>query len=73
MSLAEILEEIPKLSFAERQELVRHAVALDESDELSADERVLLDERMEDFRQNPEAGIPLEKVKGWIQERLSGQ
>jgi hypothetical protein len=29
MSFAEILIEIPRLSFAERQELVRHAIALD--------------------------------------------
>ncbi len=29
MSLAEILVEIPKLSFAERQELVHRAIAVD--------------------------------------------
>ena len=49
MSFAEILSEIPRLSFAERQELVRRAVALDDS-ELTAEENALPDARMEDFR-----------------------
>ncbi len=57
ISFAEILNEIPRLSFAERQELVRRAIALDDS-ELTAEENALLDARMEDFRRNPDAGIP---------------
>lgn len=32
MSLAEMLDQIPKLSFAERQELIRCAIALDDLD-----------------------------------------
>ena len=55
MSFAEILEEIPNLSFAQRQELVRHAIALDE-DDLTPEEIALLDGRMEDFRRDPGAG-----------------
>jgi putative addiction module component (TIGR02574 family) len=69
MSFAEILEEIPKLSFAERQELVRRAIALD--DELTPEENALLDARMEDFRQAPDAGIRLEQLRETIAERLS--
>jgi hypothetical protein len=61
MSFAEILEEIPKLSFAQRQELVRQAMAVDE--ELTTEENVILDERMEDFRRHPELGIPLEQLR----------
>jgi putative addiction module component (TIGR02574 family) len=72
MSLAEILDEIPRLSFAERQELVRRAIALDDS-EITAEEHALLDARMEDFRREPEAGIPLEELSGHIQQRLSRQ
>ena len=52
MSLTEILAEIPKLSFAERQELVRRAIEVEEHD-LTAEEKAILDERLEDFRQNP--------------------
>ena len=38
MSLTEILEEIPKLSFAERQELVRRAIEL-EDEEITPEEK----------------------------------
>ena len=57
MSFAEILSEIPRLSFAERQEWVRSAIAVDDA-ELTAEENALLDARMEDFRRQPDAGIP---------------
>ncbi|MCX6979748.1 MAG: hypothetical protein NTV08_03225 [Verrucomicrobia bacterium] len=72
MSFAEILDEIPRLSFAERQELVRRAIALDDS-EMTAKDHALLDARMEDFRRQPEAGIPLEELSGHIRQRLSRQ
>ncbi len=65
MSFAEILDEIPRLSFAERQELVRHAIALDDS-KLTAEENALFDARMEDFGWNPDAGIPLEELRNEI-------
>ena len=51
MSLTEILAEIPKLSFAERQELVRRAIEVEDHD-LTVEERAVLDERLEDFRRN---------------------
>jgi hypothetical protein len=72
MSFAEILEEIPNLSFAQRQELVRRAIAVDE-DDLTPEENALLDARMEDFRRDPEAGIPLEQLREHIAGRLSRQ
>ena len=62
MSFAETLDEIPRLSFAERQELVQRAIALDDA-ELTAEENALLDARMEDFRHSPDAGIPLEELR----------
>jgi hypothetical protein len=72
VSFAEILEEIPNLSFAQRQELVRRAIALDD-DNLTPAETALLDARMEDFRRDPEAGIPLEQLKEHIAGRLPRQ
>jgi putative addiction module component (TIGR02574 family) len=63
MSLTEILAEIPKLSFAERQELVRRTIEL-EDEEITAEERAILDERLADFRRNPNSGIPAEQLKG---------
>ena len=70
MNFAEILEEIPNLSFAQRQELVRRAISLDEGD-LKPEENALLDARMDDFRRDPEAGIPLEQLREHIDGRLS--
>lgn len=69
MSFTEILDETPRLSFAERQELVRHAIALDDS-ELTVEENALLDARMEDFRRNPDAGILLEELRAHVTQRL---
>ena len=57
MSLTEILAEIPKLSFAERQELVRRAIEVEDG-ELTTEEKVILAERLEDFRRNPNSGTP---------------
>ena len=59
MSFAEILSEIPRLSFAERQEWVRSAIAVDDA-ERTVEENALPDARMEDFRRQPDAGISLE-------------
>jgi hypothetical protein len=67
MSFAEMPEEIPSLSFAQHQELERCAIGLDDSD-LTPGENALLDSRMEDFRRDPEAGIPL----GQLREHIAG-
>jgi putative addiction module component (TIGR02574 family) len=72
MSLAEILNEIPKLTFVERQALVQRAMAIDDGD-LTPEETALLDARMKDFHRDPEAGIPLEQLKDRVRERLPKQ
>ena len=56
MSLSESLAEIPKLSFAERQQLVRRAIEVEDQD-VTAEEKAILDQRLADFRQNPKSGI----------------
>jgi hypothetical protein len=58
VSLNEILAEIPKLSFAERQELVRHTIEL-EDEKITAEEKAILEERLADFRRNPDLGVSL--------------
>ena len=65
MSLTEILAEIPKLSFAERQELVRRAIEVEDHD-LTAEEKAILDERLEDFRHNPNSGVTAEQLRGEV-------
>ena len=69
MSLTEILAEIPKLSFAERQELVRRAIEV-EDDELAPEEKAILAERLEDFRRDANSGIPAEQLKTSVLDRL---
>jgi putative addiction module component (TIGR02574 family) len=69
MSLTEILAEIPKLSFTERQELVRCAIEL-EDQELTAEEKLILEKRLEDFRRNPNSGTPAEQLKSEVLQRL---
>ena len=69
MSLAEILAEIPKLSFAERQELVRRALAV-EDEEPTSEENAILDERLADFHRNPASGIPAEELKPAVLSRI---
>ena len=72
MSLTEILAEIPKLSFAERQELARRAIEV-EDEGLTREEKAILDERLEDFHRNPESGIPADQLKSAVLTRLRPQ
>jgi len=72
MSLTEILAEIPKLSFAERQQLLRRTIEL-EDDELTTEEKAILDQRLEDFRRDPQSGTPAEQLKGEVLQRLKPQ
>jgi putative addiction module component (TIGR02574 family) len=69
VSLTEILAEIPKLTFAERQELVRRAIEVEDGD-LSPEEKAVLKERLEDFRRNPNSGTPAEQLKSEVSRRL---
>jgi putative addiction module component (TIGR02574 family) len=72
VSLTEILAEIPKLSFAERQQLVRRTIEL-EDDELTPEEKAILDQRLEDFRRDPQSGTPAEQLKSEVLQRLKPQ
>ncbi len=72
MSLTEIFAEIPKLSFADRQELVRRAMAVDEN-ELSPEENAILDQRLEDFQRDPGAGTAVDELKTSVLKRIKKQ
>lgn len=61
MSKAEILAELPKLGLAERREIFERICELEERDllrggEPSAEEKALLDQELEEYRQNPISG-----------------
>ena len=72
MSLTEILAEIPKLSFAERQEIIRRTLELEDAD-LTPQEQAILDKRLEDFRRNPKTGISADQLKSEVSQRLKSR
>jgi len=72
MSLTEILAEIPKLSFAERQEIIRRTIEVEDA-ELTAEEKALLGERLDDFRRNPISGVAADQLKSEVSRRLKSR
>lgn len=68
MSFAEVLDELPALTFEQRQLLVRRAVELDESG-LSAADEALVESRLAGHRSDPDSSIPLDDMK----QRLRSQ
>jgi putative addiction module component, TIGR02574 family len=66
------LAEIPKLSFEERQELVRRAIEVEDAD-LTPEEQAILDERLKDFHRNPNSGVPADQLKTEVSRRLNPQ
>ena len=62
MSFAEVLEELPALSLAQRQELIARAIQLDDLG-LSASQEALVQERLDGHRASPESSVPFEKMK----------
>jgi hypothetical protein len=62
MSLAQILDQLPGFTVAERQLLVRRAIELDEPG-LSADDEDLITARLADHRCDPASAVSLEDMK----------
>jgi putative addiction module component (TIGR02574 family) len=76
MSKTEILEELPKLTADERNE-IRLRIAeldgdswLDADDPLTDEEKALLEARLAEIEQHPEKSIPWEEAKKRIGVRL---
>jgi len=77
MSKTEILEELPKLTKTERQE-IRLKLAeldgddwLDGEDPLTIHEKAILEARLAAYAKDPEAGSTWEVVEGRVRDRLS--
>ena len=62
MSFAEVLEELPALSLAQRQEPVARAIQLDDQGLTNAQE-ALVQERLDAHRVSPESSVPFSKMK----------
>ena len=76
MSKTEILEELPKLTADERNEIRLKLAELDGDDWLDADdpltdeEKAFLDARLAELEQHPEKSIPWEDAKNRIGVRF---
>ncbi|MCW1883694.1 hypothetical protein OKA04_03075 [Luteolibacter flavescens] len=68
MSLAEVLAELPSMSVAERQELIRSAVALDDSGLSPEDER-LIEARLSAHDADTSSAIGLDEMKARLLAR----
>jgi hypothetical protein len=79
MSKTEILEELPKLTKTERQEIRLRLTELDSEDWLDTDdpltdqEKALLDARLAAYAQTPDAGSTWEEAESRIRTRLNLQ
>jgi putative addiction module component (TIGR02574 family) len=76
MSKAEILEELPRLTPEERQEIL-HKLAeidgdlwLDYDDPITQEDKALIEARLDAHEKNPETAIPWEDFKARISRRI---
>lgn len=69
MSFTEVLAELPALTVAERQMLVRRALDLDDP-VLSSEDEALVEKRLAEHRHNPGSAVPLEEMKTRLRSRF---
>ena len=68
MSFAQVLEELPTLTFEQRQLLIRRALELDEPP-LSAAYEALVQSRRAAPEADPGTSVPLEEMKARLRSR----
>ena len=68
MSFNEVLAELPRLTFEERQILIRMALELDDSPLSAADEE-FVDARLAEHHADPDSSIPLQELKNRLKSR----
>jgi uncharacterized protein Smg (DUF494 family) len=69
MSFAEVLEELPALTFEQRQLLIRRAVELD-SPPLSPEDEALVEQRLAAHHANPNSSLPVDEAKARLSARF---
>jgi len=70
MSFTEVLAELPMLTVAERQVLIRRALDLDEPSLLAEDE-ALIEARLADHKRDPASAVPLDEMKARLRSRFT--
>ena len=68
MSFNEVIEELPRLTFEERQILIRRVVELDDPP-LSATDEELVEKRLAEHYADPSSSIPLNELKNRMRSR----
>lgn len=68
MSFNEVIAELPRLTFEERQILIRRVVELDDPP-LSAIDEALVEERLTEHHADPTSSIPLDELKNRFRSR----
>ena len=69
MNIEDVLAELPGLTIAERQILVRRALELDESP-LSAQEEAVVEQHLADHLRDPSSAVPLEEMKQRLRSHI---
>jgi putative addiction module component (TIGR02574 family) len=68
MSFTEVIAELPRLTFEERQILIRRALELDDPPLSAADEE-LVEARLAAHHSDPNSSVPLNEMKGRLRSR----
>ena len=69
MSFADVLDQLPTLTFEQRQLLIRRAVEIDDPPLTPKDES-LIDSRLSALREDPESAVPLDEMKARLRSRF---
>jgi uncharacterized protein Smg (DUF494 family) len=68
MSFTEVIQELPALTFEQRQLLIRRAMELDDPPLSEADES-LVESRLSELRDSPGAAVSLDEMKARLRSR----
>lgn len=69
MSFAEVMQQLPAFTLAERQMIVRQALELDDPG-MSAANEALAEERLAAHRADPSSAVSLEEMKARLRSRF---
>ncbi len=68
MSFDKVIEELPTLTFEQRQLLIRKAIELDDPP-LSEEDKALIHARLAAHRADPDSSLPLDEMKARLRTR----
>lgn len=68
MSFNEVIAELPRLTFEERQILIRRALELDDPP-LSATDEELIEQRLAEHHADPSSSVSLDELKQELRPR----